>query len=262
MSNASWAGLLKKEFRLGFPTIVGAFVLMMFFLGLGTYFNLKHQEPGILFSISIFVAAVHFFFLPGYMLVSLIKEHSRMHLWLHSLQTGRNLLLAKLINGVLAAAASMIIPTWICLATFESAVHPFIQLNDSWNGLMIGFLIIAHMIGFSLYVTLWGIFYWVIYRWIAVYFGKISWLITILIIIGGSVLISAWSETALFDLLTEWGAIPINIDKYVTLLPGGNISLGDMDSYVYAGSYVYYTVVAVIVFLVSSWLLDRKVEVR
>lgn len=262
--SSAWIGLLKKEFRLGLMGGTFLFLLSFVCLAFGGLMAWKYQEPAILLVISIVALAGHIFYMPTYILFSLQSEKTKMHLWLHSVQPGTNLLLSKLLNGLFAMMVSLLIPMLIILIILLSDMVSFLGfIHYTWYDIVQNVcLIAAYLIGSSLYITLWIILIWVIYRTLIPFFGKMSWLITALIVIIGSMLMFQWESSSLYTFLTNWGAIQIPFDRFAIHTQGSGMGIDTgFEKTVFVGSYVYYTAVAVLVFLVSSWLLDHKVEV-
>ena len=259
---SAWSGLLKKEFRLGLIGVYMAFFLLVACIGFGIFLTWRIDAPEILFTISLAVIIGHLFYLPGYLVVSLSGEKGKMHLWLHSPHNGTVLLLAKFLNGLLAMGVSLLLTSVVALYT-GGIVFDISQLNLSWgDAFVIGISVIAHVIGTSIYFTIWGVFLWVISQLLAQYVGKLRWPVMIAIVIGGLSLITKWETSTLYMLLTEWGAISVDFSGIMLNFEASGMSVEAGNASVfYIGTYVYYAVVAILVFLITGWLLDRKVEV-
>ncbi|PWA10075.1 hypothetical protein DCC39_11825 [Pueribacillus theae] len=259
----AWGGLLKKEFRLGLPGLYLALVLLAIWFGFGGFLQWKWNEPGILFGFSVAAIVFHIFYLPVYMLMSANGEKGRMHLWLHSPHSGTALLLAKLLNGIFAMLVSLCISLGIFFFAFNlnNAIvqDALAQLNHK---LVLVIQVLVHLIGASIYLTIWGIFLWVLSIVLKRVTGKFNWVAMLFIIIIGLSLINSWESSSLFDMLTHWGSFSISISGFEMIVQDEMVDFqSEGIGKIFLGKYVYYAIVALIVFFASGWMLDRKVEV-
>lgn len=259
----AWGGLLKKEFRLGLPGLYLGLIILAVWFGFGAFLQWKLNEPGILFGFSMAAIVFHIFFLPVYMLISVNGEKGRMHLWLHSPHSGTVLLLAKLLNGLFVMLLSLCISLAISSLAFNldhSIVQDTIaQLN---NKLLFFIQALIHLIVASIYLTIWGIFLWVLSIVLKRVTGKFNWIAMLFIIIIGLSLINSWESSSLFDMLTHWGSISSGLAGFEMNVQDETVNFQSAGiGKIFLGNYVYYAIVSLIVFFTSGWMLDRKVEV-
>lgn len=261
----AWSGLFKKEFRLGLPSIYLSLALITIWFAFGIFLQWKLNGPIVLFGFSIIAIVWHVFYLPIYLMTSINRERGRMHLWLHSPHSGNVLLLAKMINGIVAMLLSLTVTIGISFFVYRSA-YPAIQevIGTQINDLLtLGALFTAQIALASLYFTIWGIFLWVVNLVLKSFVGKFNWVVLIVLIIAGLFLLTKWESSSLFMMLTQWGKI--SIDVFV----GGSIEISDGEFFLqatemdqmYIGNVVYYSLVGIAVFITSGWLFGRKVEV-
>ncbi|WP_085524148.1 hypothetical protein [Tuberibacillus sp. Marseille-P3662] len=254
---AFW-GQLKKDFYLGrsmiIITIIGLIVLFMVGQFLELYFNIERLVTGLW----AMIIAPHIFYLWAYMAVSLNVETNKFHLWLHTPLSGFQLLISKFINGLVAMVISFAIACSVFLWM------SFQELNQAIL-LQYGFILAVHLFLFAIYIAIWFIFYWTIFQYFKKKIGSFAWLIIIGLFIAISWGMGKLRSSALYDTLTTWGSMTSQkamenlVDSNIGALsfqvqPNGELT-------VYAGFYIFYLILCVILIWFSSWLLDKKIEV-
>lgn len=260
----AWTGLLKKEFRqmrAEFLILLG-FVIVLF---VSIYYLTETFGAHAAVTFPTFVSLIigaHFFYFPFYMLISLHKESKQLQLWLHNPQSGFMLLGAKVVNGLFAFVVSLA----LCSTVFLSAVPDLlgaINFPLKWDEVLsLGTTALLNIVHASVYFGVWIIFLWVIYRLLASRIGKLSILTIILVIIAASWGLEAFSETQVYEFLTHWGPIDVFPSSFFMSMNAKGIDVQTEGSMVmYTGYYVFQFVIAIILFLVSGWLIDKKVEV-
>lgn len=253
-------GLLKKEFNavkleVSILLIVLALAIFLTIL-VGSSYN-----PIIYFISAFSIVILHIFYLPIYTFVSLQKESKQIHLWLHNPQPGRNLLAAKLLNGLLAFAVSFTISLIFVYYTANQFI-PDEYIPNVLSSQVI--LLILTFVGYSIYMAFWIILLWVLYRVIKNIFGKFSWLVMIIVIFAGSWLLEKFNESKFYYSLSQWGKIDFNFTSfYYNKIPNSSGFEIEIDKlpFISIGSIAYYLLLMLLLFFVSSWLLDKKVEV-
>ncbi len=256
MENMS--GLFRKEFRLTRTLLLGVLTLDLLIM-IGFFLASPSWEiPYMTAIVGGVLTSLHFFFLPIYLLISLNTEGRNLHLWLHNPQSGRSLLGAKVLNGLVALLLSLgIVGILSVLAYFleNSAVE--LPIENVW---LLGLYFLIVIIAGSLYSGIWLTFYWTLYQVMKTYIGKWA-----LVLIFGIAAVLSWlgswfSETTLSKTLTEWGTVqlPTPLDISVSQQEF-DLSVSTFPFHI--GSVVFDVITLVVVFLISCWLLDRKVEV-
>jgi hypothetical protein len=257
-----WLGLLKKEWRISKLWILTTVGIVIAVNIVAYLLALKYDEPVAMFVPSLIVTSLHAFYMLIFMALSLQTEAKRLHLWLHTPQPAFRLVSAKLLLAFGSLLVSLFVSalfTYIAsLGIKERYFH-----EAMWNyGLFIkaGVLAVLSIVLLSIHLAVWGVFYWVIYRICKQMVPKLSGLIATLIYFLFGWLFSLFMRTNVYEWLTGWGkiAMPGITFKYNTT--DGWIMIEKMGT-MPIGVIVFYGIMAVLVFCVSIWLIDRKVEV-
>ncbi len=254
----NWSGLLRKEFRVSRALLLGVtafdlLVMIGFFIA-----SARWEVPYLTAIIGAVLTAMHVFFLPLYLLISLNTEGRNLHLWLHNPQSGIRLLGAKLLNGLLALLLSIGIVSSLSLLAYnlESSLIQ-LPIDNVW---LFGFYFLTVIITGSVYMGIWLIFYWTLYQVLRKYIGKWA-LLLILLIVGFISWFGSWlNGTRLYEVMIEWG--------YVELPSPLNMEVSQqafeltVSTFPFAiGNVIFDLITIVLVFIMACWLLDRKVEV-
>lgn len=247
---SAWSGLLKKEFRLGLTFILVVLLAMAVYIGFAFYMSWKINS-GVLIMMSWILVMGHMIYLPIYVGVSINREKHTMHHWLHNPLPGTALLAAKMLNGLFSLILSLLIAGlfflcawWINKEIVDLTVQ---QLMTT------GMFMLIHLILASVYLGCWTLLFSMIEIVSKQTLGKWRGVIAVLIILFGPSLWSKLEGTWVYHTLTDWGAISLSNNNILMHL--FNIEV------IYIGFYVFHLFVALLLFLTSSWMLDRKVEV-
>jgi hypothetical protein len=259
----TWAGLLKKELRLGLIGFLVPLFLTVFSLGAGGYVAWKFDQPGFLLVAAMTAIIGHTFYMPWYLAFSINAELGKMHLWLHNPNSGYTLLLAKYVSGLVTMAVSLFIPSVLVFWSRRTILDQFsYSLITEDNLFVFGLETLVLVVAISIYLAVWGVFLWTISRLLVPYVGKLRWVVMIVLVIAGLWLMNQWESSALFEALTQWGAVEVDFARMMFSIDGLGFTWetrkGEL---LYLGSYVYYLAITVLVFFFSGWLLDRKIEV-
>ncbi|WP_077305340.1 hypothetical protein [Terribacillus halophilus] len=259
----TWLPLVKKEFRLGLPIFLLS--LIIFIIGVAVVGGIGYKFDHILQPIGIFGlvwGAGHFFFLAIYMLYSLGSEKKRMHLWLHNPMHASGLLLAKLLTGTVYLILSLLITS---LAAYFGGLEVFIELSAaSW--LKIGVILSIHAILFSLdlavYITLAYILFLLLERYMPAFLSGVVVFFGFWVFNG--IYFGWFPLTKFYEVITSWGMI--DLGNFASSMNFENNIVNAMinfqqDFKIYAGMYLFEAVVVTVIFFITSWLLDKKVEV-
>lgn len=260
----SWKGLLLKEFRFTrmsfFITLLLLTVLYLFInFNSFNFFNLDLESKlESRFLISFFLIALHVLYLPSYIFSSLHSESKQLHLWLHNPQSSQKLLLAKLFNGLFALIISLVVSCTFGLYSVLQFIN--IGIVDISYSIIFknGLAIVIHIVGVSIYLAIFLIFVWVIYQVAKKQIGKFSWLIVIATLIIPTWILEKIESTKVFNLLTQWGKI--DLSSITNNFISEEYTIASTPS-MYVGIYVFYLIIIVGLFFLSSWLIDKKVEV-
>ena len=262
----AWLNMFKKEFRQGLPSILTTVAFMFALLILAAFLGWRgdHTKEAIFIG-AIAVSLAHIFYLLFYMINSLQQEKKKLHLWLHNPMSGAGLLLAKLLNGLVAMTITLFTTCTIALLAFYFTVdNTFFGTGLNWSGLLrIGFIILIHIYLIAIYFAILFVFFWVIYLVLVHRIGVAPSIILTLIIFGVLNYIKGQFEaTSIYKNLTHWGAFPVrSFISSLHLSPKYQFNLDAATVPMYFGIYIFGAVLTVILFIISCWILDRKVEV-
>lgn len=260
----AWVGLLKKEFRTTrtfvFVTL-GALAVFM----VATYlFSLRVGHPIALFGLAFIPIGLHIGYMVVYMLLSLNAESKRLHLWLHTPQPATQLLAAKLVNGLTGFLLTMI-PSFLFLlygtSRFNQWAEIYQHMSINAGVLFRGALIIAISILFgAILLSLWVVATWTIYQVCKTRIGRWGILAAFGFLLLSTYIMGIFEGTTLYHFLTDWGHFSLlELVNFEALnLPG---DYGVIEDQIPFGAVVYQVVIGILLFALSSVLLDRKVEV-
>jgi hypothetical protein len=257
-----WLGLLKKEWRISKLWIITTVGIVIAVNIVAYLFALKYDEPIAMFVPSLIVTSLHAFYMLMFMALSLQTEAKRLHLWLHTPQPVFRLVSAKLLIAFGSLLVSLFVSalfTYIAsLKIKERYFHE--EMWDHELFIQSGMLAVLSIVLLSIHLAVLCLFYWVIYLICKQMVPKLSGLIVTLIYFLFGWLFSLFMKTNVYEWLTGWGkvAMPRVAFKYNTT--EGWIMIEKMGT-MPVGAIVFYGIMAVLLFSVSIWLIDRKVEV-
>ncbi|WP_221566675.1 hypothetical protein [Alkalihalobacillus sp. TS-13] len=264
----AWLSLTKKELRLGFISFLIPVIAFIAVAAIATFFGYRAGYTWeVLAVVSVVATGMQVFYLTYYLLSSLQSERKKLHLWLHNPLPAYALLLAKVVAGLF----SMIVTLMLTVGVFFTATH----LSDDFSAYIPWSLIYEnawivglHYFMFAIDLAVWFLFYWMIYllltRYIAPFF---SFVVTFIIVIVTSTIYGWFTNSLFYHKITRWGEIDgsemlknFQIDAEISKESTEFATeIGGMS--VYMGEYVFGIAVALLLFFVASWMLDRKVEV-
>jgi len=214
------------------------------------YLGMKTEGTLLMFIPVVAAVVFHIFYVPIMVFISLKTEANQLHVWLHNPQPASSLLLSKLVNGLMMIVISLLmlyVMSGLLIIPEFSLIDAY--WTDTW---MAGLLIFPHIILISMMIGVWVMFLWALYHFLKFKIGRWSLLIVI-----GTVFLSSWiaalfERTKLYMVLTQWGSMEIHFE----------FSAFTMESIpVYAGEYMYSFIIIIGLYVLSSWMIDNKVEV-
>jgi hypothetical protein len=258
-----WAfkGLLKKDFyisRLRFMTWT-----IILFIAIAASFVVSNyiHEPMVTVGFLIMLMVSHFGFLP-LMVLSSIKLEGKTQLWLHNPQSSKALFLSKLAVSFIYQVISQCI---LVILTF--IIYKYVASNNIHvEQLPIADFTLIHLFILltALYFSCWILFYWSIYHSLGKFPGikKIRWLILVfMFIFFNSIETLLMKIEPLKRLFSQWKR-PLYLNQqfhYDNNSHAWNMYFDIVQ--IPLIPIIIYAVIAVALYLVSCWLLDRKVEV-
>jgi hypothetical protein len=244
----AWAGLFKKDFKLTRTVFFIGLVFNFLFLLLALYVGTKVDNKLLMFIPLLIAVVFHVLYFPIMVFISLKTEANQLHLWLHNPQSGAKLILSKVLNGIIMTVVSLVV-LYVMTGLLIIPNFSFVEAYwpDAWVAGMLAFL---HIIIVTVAIGVWVIFLWTTYQFFKCRIGRWSWLA----LLGTFIIIAAacaiFESTNLYALITEWGSLEMNF----TTFPMDPIQA-------YAGQYLYNFIFFLGLFYVSTWMIDKKVEV-
>lgn len=236
-------GLLFKEWKMMKGFFIGQFVIIAIFLAATkSFLGLENL---------IETMAVGFVMIPLTVLYSLNSEANQMEAFLHNPQSIFKLLLAKFIYAFLNGAVVLLVLSLL------SAGYEVLWHTSQMSAFQVfGYLSLesGQMLIISLCPAMVLVFFWTLYHYFKKYIsGSISLVFNMILLVVTISLINVFLASDMYAWLTHWGRV---------FYPCHSIINGfGSNSVMFIGSYVFYTMVTVILFLFSAYLIDRKVEV-
>ena len=254
---SAWQGLLKKEFRLGRTWLFTGLLLLIPAVMVNYYF--ADVKEGII-AFAALLIGLHFFYMAVYMFSSLNLESDKLQLWLQNPQPARNLLLAKLLNGLFSMLVSLTVVSLFTLTIVKVVIEIPVGLWDYiWE---LGIFIYLNIVAASVYSAMWVVLAWTVYRVLKNLAGRWAWLGVIGVLIIPTPILEKFSETKIYHILTNWGPIELDSLQRIQQLSSEIPNITTSGSVIPPlGYYVFHLVIVILIFFLSSWLLDNKVEV-
>ncbi|MCP8616289.1 hypothetical protein [Salirhabdus salicampi] len=261
----AWLQLTKKEFRLGLPALLVPIVIFVF-ASIVSFLIAEQNGFGWegVFGAAMFVVGLQFFYLVYYLLYSLHSEKKKLHLWLHNPLPSYLLLLAKVVAGLVSMLITLLVTgiTLIVSLNLSNVMNDYIERIGLTK---VVFFLGSHLILIALSLAVLFLFFWMIYLLYTRFFGTfLSFVFTFITFILLATVYDWVTSSELYDILTKWGAIQVNMLKGFSVTindNGSNVIAEPANLHLYIGSYVFETVLALILFFITSWLLDKRIEV-
>ncbi|WP_462410486.1 hypothetical protein [Neobacillus sp. Marseille-QA0830] len=257
---SAFQGLLKKDFAISKVWFFSWIILISTFLCLPLALEVYFESPLSFLPIAVvLVLLFHAVFLPC-MLLSMLRLEGKTQLWLYNPQSSKALLLSKLLICFFYQVAAQVYITAVGLVLYQfykNQIH--IESFDLSAGTMI---FNAGLLLFSLYVSFWAMLYWTVFHSLGKFQAIKSWRwLALLLLFFLFNAISTFLEKIelLREIVHKW-TIPVLAGvQYTYRQDGWEINLNSMDIPVLG--LLTYTLLSIGLFLISCWLLDRKVEV-
>ncbi len=247
-----WNGLLKKEFFLLRNALLTGFALLIVAFAASAIFSAALEEKDLLAAGAISSAFLHMFYMPLFLLISLSSEQKQMNLWLYNPQPVGVLIVSKMLVILGGMVVSLLI-TGIYGVTVLSRFPPAQQPFDLSGLLLLGSAAAVLIIATSIYLSLWLLLGWSVFFATRTYIGNWSWLAVGLLFIALQFVTEWFQNTAAYEATAHWG----KIELAPLTEPLGEVST----FHFYSGGLIFTALFAILMFLVSAWLIDRKVEV-
>lgn len=251
----SFNGLLKKDLKLGLPFLYTSIIIVS--LGLITSIVLSSYYKTIML-VAIFAITfcfAHVFYLPSFLLTSLNIE-GKTQLWLHNPNSSIKLLLSKWITGILYSIISLFLMYSVAVISMYVG-----ELKLAFNQTNLFFMCLI-LLGISIYLSSWVFFSWTLYHSMKkiVWLNKIRWVVLILLWNIWNIAVYWFNRIPVIDALKRKSVISVDNtlafearrDFFKASIETTEISIFSLCGYILTLFFL---------FLIASWLLEKKVEV-
>ncbi|MBS4212799.1 hypothetical protein [Neobacillus rhizophilus] len=258
---SAFQGLLKKDFAISKLWFLFWLIFISVFLIIPLAIESYFHAPLSFLPVAVILLLVFNTFLLPCMLLSMLRLEGKTQLWLYNPQSSKALILSKIAVSFVYQLIAQLYLTAVGLVIYQfykNQIH--IEASDLFAGAII-FNIGLLLVG--LYVSCWAVFYWTIYHSLGKFPAVKNWRwLVILFLFFLYNLISTFLAKIeiLRDVIFKW-KIPVLAGPNFNHKEGDNweIFLNMTDLPVLG--LLLYIILACGLFLISCWLLDRKVEV-
>lgn len=247
----AWRALLGKELRLNRSLTLGGALVAACAGGLAVVLA-YHSQAGS--AVLAALMALHATYLAAYMLVSLTRDWElTSHLWLHSPQSGRTLLSAKLAGGILSMLAPMALLSLFGLWTTAMEIR---WIDEPWpTVLQYGIVWVLLVTALALYAGVWATTLWVGVTAPRAVPRGLRALLAAIGLLAASVGTVALRATPVYALMIRWGGLDLPLRPIQYDVPGLTLIQP-----LYVGECLFYAVVVTALFCFAGWLLDHHAE--
>lgn len=259
---SAFFGLLKKDLNL-MKFWYGVWLVVLFLIIIGSFSLAKWvSEPSVVVPIFVMLLGFHSFLMP-LMVISVLRIEGKTQLWLYNPQSSRKLLLSKISAAMIFQILSQLI-----VGLYGLVVIKYLKMDgllgqfDELLTFKVGFFIEIGILFFAVYMSMWAMILWTIYHSLGKYpaIKNFRWLIVIAVLISYNVFESLLIRINLIQ--KQFSVMSINLNIVPSLdyqEHGWNIMYSETPIPILP--IILYTILTIILFLIASRLLDRKVEV-
>ncbi|OZI11235.1 hypothetical protein CEW92_12765 [Bacillaceae bacterium SAS-127] len=253
-------GLLKKDFLLVKDLLlIGLIAEIVLFIGGASFF----ASQGIfdyIFVFLFFAYMAHVVIFPVVLMV-LLRQEEKGQYWLHGTARASKLMFSKLLIALVVTLASLVVVDVLVLISFfiEFPVE-FVNSPNQEIPYVEGFLVNGMILLVSFYFTFLGLFFWSVYHSLNVFpaLKKVRWvLLIVLYIVMNAIITWIVDQPFIQKLFNSW-LIPVE-DWLEPMIIGFTITRPPEGIAVWP--IIFSLLYIVGLYVISCWLLDRKVEV-
>lgn len=242
--STAFKGLYFREWKMMRGFFIGQFIVLigLFFIPVGS--NLADKLAQLLILAPIIV--------PAAMMFSLNTEVNQMELFLHNPQSIHKLIFVKFVNGLVFALSFVLVVIFSFIVV--DLIWPIFDLNS--------FETVIYLLGFTMRLIISSIpfmalllFLWTLHQIFRKYLGSLfSLILVIAVLVAGTQLIVLTSQFDFYQSFIEWGTIELPYYR-------GHTGLFSNRNTIYLGSLIFYGIISMGLYFLSTYLIDRKVEV-
>lgn len=259
MSN--WSTILAKDLRMIRTFAIGAMIGIIIVAGLLLYWG-SQAETTTPLSLSTAFSFLFTLLWPTLLWIGWSAEwKGTSALWLQLPGRGWRNLSSKLLASLIFTVPILIlVGVWYTSMLFvvhppESSVqlpsHLPLSYDAEVSGVIVSMLLIANF-----YIAMGVLLMVTIMKSMQTLVGGWRWVIGLAISIAGIWVPVALGKSPFYHRIWDWGAVTIRMD-----VPTSSDAIGHTHFAVYTGDALFFLLVMAIIFAVSSWLFDRRIEV-
>jgi hypothetical protein len=252
----AFKGLLWKDYSISKLWFFGWLALLLFFFVVGVSLSVYFEVPELSIMIVFLEGLAHMIFMP-LILLSMLMIEGRTQLWLHTPQSGKKLLLSKLIVAFSYSLLSLLLVDLLGVIslTWQEGNILFLPWKESI------FFNVA-VTSSAIYFSCWVFLYWTVYYGLArsPVLKKFRWLFLILMFIVYQVIASLLMTLEWFRDFTNLLTIKVRGAFFLEMGPD-SFEAGSEFIHLPVIPFLLYSILAVVIFFAASWILERKVEV-
>lgn len=252
----AFIGLLQKDYSISRFWFFGWLALLLFFYIVGVSFAAYYDIMEFSIMVVFLEGLSHLIFMP-LILLSMLMVEGRTQLWLYTIQPGWKLLLSKLTVALSYSILSLLMVDLLGVISlsWQSAEILFVPWRESI------FFNIA-VTSSAIYFSCWVFFYWTVYYGLgkAPLLKKFRWFILVLIFVLYQIIASLALTMDWFREFTNLWTVKVKGHFFIEVGPE-NFTTGSEFLHLPVIPFLLYAILAAVIFLAASWILERKVEV-
>lgn len=260
----SWQGLFQKEWMISRAEVMTLLILnavigisLPFIIG--SVFTIPQDiSDGFDVFVGIWLLA-HLFIGLKLLYTSVKYEMKHPDIWLHSPYSIFQLVGVKAVFAAFTTIGLLIVGG----ITLGIAVNitKVIQLPSFIDSVLVSLSVMTTVFLLSIYIMAMGFFFWSIYQVLRSRIGSIAIVVTPLIFLGYTYVLDKIRMPMFFDKITSFGPVKFTTAKFYDEATHNLISIIVPDGVVFtAGALLFYGGIAVLFFVVGSWLFEKKVR--
>ncbi|MEK4969146.1 hypothetical protein MKX29_16295 [Cytobacillus sp. FSL R7-0696] len=254
-------GLLVKELKIMKSHFYGVILTVFFAVLIGFALTHYFKEGNILpaFLFALFFA--HILFYPIFILYSLNFE-TKTQGWLHNPNRGSYLLSSKLVAISIYFVMSIVITIFLAIGSYY--YNPGVSFYDNIP-VVLPLYLLLFITCLSFYFGLWFCFYWFVYYSLknVPILGRVRSVSLFIIVVVQMFISGLIGESDWYKQLVHMSELDLNVDwlHFNFFVQSDGFTFNMADSTISIVEILLYIVTASLLFITSTWLLEKKVEV-
>lgn len=187
---------------------------------------------------------------PLIVLFSLNLEANQLAAFLHHPQSAHTLYIVKIVFATFIVLIFMYFIIFIDLLKIVLTDGSLHLMGENYIYLS---MYLFYYLSISLFITTIIILLWTLHQVWRTYIGKLSFVLMFLLLIGSSNLLTTFQNTSFYNTMIKWGALNISLSNAL-YVEDFSIKM------FYVGEWLFYGGVAIVLYMISVYLFERKVE--